>query len=581
MFLIPSMALLAAAAAPQNVREPVALAPLDSWGREMEIDSDGGLTAAIWERATNPRRIECAVSDGRGVDWSPSRVVIEDHPGGAGYLSRDSTSLAVSGGVIYVAYEGNDLQGGDWEVYVTHSADQGRSWSAPSLVPAESVNLSFIDPHSWKIVADGDRVYVAVALGGSGSDTLVLSSSEDRGMTWHSSLYVSSDANGNAVGAYDLTAQDGEVFVAWTGVEPSLADHSVMIRPSADGGRSWDTADPIEVDQNPLGTGWGDRRDDFVVQGGATGLVVGWLERGASSGTVPDLRIRYSPDGGRTWPQPESSMARRSSAVREFDLGFDGETIVAGFTEYPASSQYGLFWCARSTQFGAAWKFEEVAPADHQISRPQVMGEGDLWAIAVDDGSSAGTPESSYLIVSNDRGLSWGSRVGMPYRPGVEAIRDAVWAFDSVYANFMAVWGDRRGYQNVVPAAGGLRAQSIDALSPSFAAGAPIHFEASLFPESDAGADFVVFVSRRLENFHLPWGDGRNLGLGPNGYLPGQLAVLSGTLDADGFGATLPTTVPLTPGVTWYAAAMSYRVSATTGRIEPQTLTDTIAIKVQ
>ena len=169
----------------------------------------------------------------------------------------------------------------------------------------------------------------------------------------------------------------------------------------------------------------------------------------------------------------------------------------------------------------------------------------------------------------------------MPYRPGVEAISDAVWAFDSVYANFMAVWGDRRGYQNVVPAAGGLRAQSIDALSPSFAAGAPIHFEASLFPESDAGADFVVFVSRRLENFHLPWGDGRNLGLGPNGFLPGQLAVLSGTLDADGFGATVPTTVPQTPGVTWYAAAMSYRVSATTGRIEPQTLTDTIAIKVQ
>lgn len=161
------------------------------------------------------------------------------------------------------------------------------------------------------------------------------------------------------------------------------------------------------------------------------------------------------------------------------------------------------------------------------------------------------------------------------------SIDGAAWTFDPEYGNFLAVWEDFRDFDHRVPSAGGLRAQFIEAISPTFAVGDSVHFEAALFPESDAGADFLIFVSRHLENYRLPWGDGRNLGLGPNGYLPGQLPALSGTLDTDGSGVTMPTTIPPTPGVTWYAAAVSYRVSATTGRIEPQTITDTIAIKVR
>ena len=84
-----------------------------------------------------------------------------------------------------------------------------------------------------------------------------------------------------------------------------------------------------------------------------------------------------------------------------------------------------------------------------------------------------------------------------------------------------------------------------------------------------------------MGSFAVPYGDGRSTGLATNPYLPTYLNVLSGTLDGNGMGTTVPTTVPPTPGVTWYATAMSYLVSGTTGRVYPLTLTDRIAIPVQ
>ncbi|MAW59360.1 MAG: hypothetical protein CMJ94_00845 [Planctomycetes bacterium] len=582
MLSLLSPVLLLAAALPQQPRAVQRLTSGDIECRRQELAVDGDFAVAAWsdQGTAGVRRAWVSTSDGRGVDWSPARLAFEEVTGEYWRYEPEDQMLAVADGVIYLGLRIFEDPPGKEFLFLTRSEDQGQTWSEPvKLPPVNLASNEFLK--TFQIVAEGDRVHAMAYFNVSGSDRIVVASSQDRGRTW-ANLLEPDQQSARITGGARVHVEDGVLTLAWADNRnsPGSAYHDVFLNRSVDGGQTWAHAQDIQVDDSAAGTGKVDATRPLTIAGGDQGLVMGWIE--TFPGDEPDLVIRYSADGGQTWTQPSSRMARRDGPVEEFGLDFDGTTIVTTFREINVNSGYSMLWCGRSRQFGAAWKLSNVAPSSNYIEDVQLTGNGDTWAVLCED-SSIGRIGSWYAV-TRDAGKTWSALQPMLPEPRERDQVDPRVAWSERYQNILVAWIDLDwatfGARDELDV-GGFRVQTLQAVSPSFTPGDPVHFEASLFPEADAGADFVVFVSRSLENFHLPWGDGRNLGLGPNGFLPGQLAVLSGTLDADGFGATVPTTVPQTPGVTWYAAAMSYRVSATTGRIEPQTLTDTIAIKVQ
>jgi hypothetical protein len=272
------------------------------------------------------------------------------------------------------------------------------------------------------------------------------------------------------------------------------------------------------------------------------------------------------------WPIPESTLPSQGGSVIRVSCAFDGATIVVAWAESVASSSN--LYAATSHDFGVSWSIDQVSDSGN-TGNIEVAGEGDFWAVV--NGEKA-TPflQASF---SRDGGLTWLGPIHL--RDSIAgAAYDPTLSFNARYQNFIASWSDTEsGFAQVH--AGGLRLQTLQAVSPSFAPGDALHFEASHFPDSDDGALFAVFVSRGVGNYAVPYGDGRNTGLLSNPYLPAKLHLLSGTLDADGFGATPQLSIPNTPGVTWYATGLSYLVSSTTGKVYPLTMTDRTSLTVQ
>lgn len=567
MLVASPLILLAALAIPQQVREPVELGA--SFALESALAQDGDLSVVVWLDGSH--RLFASTSDARGLDWTSAIEIDAAWPGTRGF---DRHGVAVSDGSIYVIWA-DGRYGSQHNLQLSRSDDAGANWSTPVRVPDGAV-AGEEDVAVYTVKASGDNVYVALRRsrpGASFDDDVWFASSNDRGQTWNTSL------QGNTATAHcptvAMAAQGGNAFVVWpdgrhSGL-PSSSD--LFLRMSHNAGASWmmNMGDE-KINESPAGTGfvaW----EGLDIQGGMTGLVAAWLESDLPAvGDPAQLHIRYSPDGGHMWPIPESTLGVTGGPVKEHSLGFDGFILVAAWVEEMAGRDE--VFAAHSTDFGLSWSIEQVSIAGG--GAPRVAGSGDQWMVVY---SPPG--ETSLLARSSrDAGKTWLPAVNL-FSTGAGRAYDSSSVFDVRYGNFLTSWIESSSTMGRRAFAGGLRPQTIQAVSPSFAPGDAIHFEASHFPASDDGAMFAVFVSRGTGNYAVPYGDGRSTGLATNPYLPNYLNVLSGTLDASGSGATIPTTVPPTPGVTWYATAMSYLVSGSTGRVYPLTLTDRIEIPVQ
>ncbi|MAW59358.1 MAG: hypothetical protein CMJ94_00835 [Planctomycetes bacterium] len=557
--------LLAALAVPQQPREPVELGASAS---KTALAQDGDLSVVVWQDARSG--LHASTSDARGLEWSPAVEIDAAWPGTRGFWHQ---GVAVSDGSIYVVW--SDTRDGKSNLQLSRSDDAGASWSAPTRVPDGALPGAEEVIH-YQVEASGDNVYVAMRRSRAGlqfTDDIWFASSNDRGQTWNASL----QANTATAGCFALAmaAEGDNAFVTWSDGRHASLNHAtdLFLRMTHNAGASWmmNMGDE-KINESPAGTGtvaW----EGLDLQGGMTGLVAAWLERDLPAvGDPAQLHVRYSPDGGHMWPIPESTLGVHGGAVKEHALGFDGYTLVVAWVEESAGRDE--VFAARSIDFGLNWSIEQISTTGG--SAPRVAGAGDQWLVLYSP------PGETQLLArsSRDGGASWLPAVDL-LATNAGTASDADLHFDARYGNFLASWIDRPATAADRAVAGGVRPQTLTAHSPSFAPGDPLHFEASHFPISDDGANFLVFVSRGTGGFALPWQDGRLTGLASNPYLPAYLPVLSGTLDSGGFGATIPTVVPSTPGVTWYATALSYLVSSTTGRVYPLTLSDRIAIPVQ
>ncbi|MCH2101272.1 MAG: glycoside hydrolase [Planctomycetes bacterium] len=554
----------------QEPRVPQQL-DIGSFAYDPAVVSEGDLSAILWKDGVTSE-LYLSSSDGHGVTWS-APVRVDDAPAGtARFVSNHS--LAVCEGVLYAAWQ--DGRNGANDTYFSRSFDGGQTWSASMrLEDGYAAGSQAVD--ALQIVASGDYVYVAMRVDNpSGGEDIWMASSMDQGATWNPSLMANAggaDCDYFVVNTCTCGGCGGmNVFITFADDRNQAEMDDLFLRMSHNGGVSW-MMNMLDEQIDEAGPGVGDVEAPEVLSvGGMTGLAIAWLEDETPTSAVEEeLHVRYSPDGGHMWPIPEAVLGSGAD-VDNPALAFDGSTLLVAWED----DRTGVdeVYLAVSRDFGISW-------IEHQISTdggayPVLSGQGDLWAVSY---SAGGFPERTEMAVSRDGAMSFLPAMDLELGGGADSDYVEI-AYNSMYDNFVTAWLDDASGSNRV-FTGGARSQTLQAVSPSFVPGDVIHFEASHFPISDDGAMFAVFVSRGTGNYAVPYGDGRSTGLASNPYLPGYLNVLSGTLDASGFGATVPTTVPRTPGVTWYATGLSYLVSSSTGKVYPLTLTDRIEISVQ
>lgn len=561
--MLVSFSLLLASAAQEP--RPAQQLDLGSLAYDPAIVSQGELSASLWKDGVSSE-LYASTSDGRGLVWSAPVRVDDDLSGSSKFVS--ARSLALADGVLYAAWR--DGRNGDLDAYFSRSIDGGQTWSASiRLDDGYAAGAQAVD--YVQIVADENYVYVAMRVDNpGGGEDIWMASSMDKGANWNPTLQANTaDADCDYV---SIACEGANAFITFADNRNSATEDDLFLRMTHNGGVSW-MMNMLDEQIDEGGANNGDvEAPELLILGGMTGLVVAWLEdQTLSSPDDEELHIRYSPNGGHMWPVPESTLGAGFD-VENPSVAFDGATIVAAWEDDRSGNDE--VYAAVSRDFGISW-------TEHTISQgggsyPVVCGGEDFWAISYTSGSF---PEGTALAVSRDGATSFLG--GMSLKGGIGNDTDFnELSYNELYQNFISVWlDDAAGSNNLY--VGGLRPQTLQAVSPSFAPGDPLHFEASNFPVSDDGALFAVFVSRGIGNYPVPYGDGRSTGLLSNPYLPAKLHLLSGTLDADGFGATPQLSVPNTPGVSWYATGLSYLVSSTTGAVYPLTMTDRTSLTVQ
>ncbi len=303
------------------------LGPIEAHGEsppKLAYGADGRLHAIyVVARVVPGRRFPQSAlrhvsSDDGGRTWTPPASVTDDSVFG----SHNFHSLyAGPDGTVYVAWL--DGRHGRSATYVASSTDGGRSWS-PNVRVAQGESC----PCCRTAIAAGSdgTVYLAwrAVLPGSVRD-VVVSRSDDRGLTWSEPVTVHDDGwvfDGCPHAGPSLqVGADGRLHVAWwTGREGAAG---VRYAQSADGARTF--APPVDIGVADFSR----PAHAQVALGADDRVVVAW-----DDGTLrtPRVTVRASRDGGRTFgpPVPVSEEGRAATFPV---LAVDGRHVSVAWSE--------------------------------------------------------------------------------------------------------------------------------------------------------------------------------------------------------------------------------------------------------
>ncbi|MGE5242746.1 MAG: sialidase family protein [Betaproteobacteria bacterium] len=196
-----------------------------------------GTQYVVWNQGLN---VTLAVSRDGGRTFEPSRPVFDVGPpyfGGAGGIPGVSRAMGfpqvgVDGrrGTLYVTW--SDFRNGDVDVFLSRSADRGRTWSPPLRVNDDPVHDGADQFLQWMAVdpADGSvnvQFYDRRDDPGNRLTRVTLARSTDGGRTFTNYAWSDEPFGGdNAfLGDYEwLTAVGGRVFGVWAEAAPEGYD---------------------------------------------------------------------------------------------------------------------------------------------------------------------------------------------------------------------------------------------------------------------------------------------------------------------------------------------------------------------
>lgn len=237
-------------------------------------------------------------------------------------------------------------------ILASRSLDGGRTWSRPATLTAVPLgkNTDFVDKESITADPRDPRLVYAVwdrlVTNAAGTATITgnteFTRSTDGGRTWEPVRILFDPGIGNQTIANQIAVgPNGTLYNLAARINhtdnPAPEDFSVIVSRSYDKGRHW--TPPVTVSR--LGTVGvvepaggkpirsGDIIPDIAVAPNGT-LYVVWQDARFSGGTVDQIALSSSRDGGRTWTRPvlASNSGSAAAFVGSVDVTRDGTIVV-------------------------------------------------------------------------------------------------------------------------------------------------------------------------------------------------------------------------------------------------------------
>ena len=281
--------------------------------------SFSGLRQERPERPTNGIFVTTSRDGGRRwadpvvvVDHLNSTTPFEDKP----YLTVDHSPGSPHRDRVHLAWTRFDVYGSDHpddrsHIFISHSLDDGRSFTAP---------LRVSDRGGDALDSDGtlEGAVPAVGLEGEvylvwgGPSGLVFDRSDDGGWTWGTDRVIQETPGGwdidvDGLGRHNgmpVTGVDhsdsparGTLFVNW--IDERHGDPDVFVMASSDGGESWSA--PVRVNDDPVGNGAAQMFTWMAVDPADGSVNVVFYDRRGLDGTLTGVTLARSINGGRTF----------------------------------------------------------------------------------------------------------------------------------------------------------------------------------------------------------------------------------------------------------------------------------------
>jgi hypothetical protein len=379
-----------------------------------------GLSGCAW---TPPAALNTNAATDSGDDFDPQ--VATD---GAGNWVAVWWSEENLGGKI----------GGDLDILVTRSTDNGATWTPPAALNTNAASDLGRDEHP-QVATDGGGNWVAVwrsdenLSGTIGTDLdILVSSSTDNGATWTPPAPLNTNAatdSGNDDHPGVTTDGEGKWVAVWQS-EESLSgtigtDYDIVVSTSTDNGVSW--TPPAALNTNAATDSGDDEHPQVTTDGGRNWVAV-WRSDENLSGTIGtdyDILVSTSTDNGVSWTPPaalNTNAATDSRGDLRPQVTTDGEgNWVAVWDSWDdlggtLGPDFDIL-VARSTDNGITWTppaaLNTSAASDSgEDYSPQLTTDGGgkwvaVWYSSENLGGTFGTDYDILVARSMDNGGMW------------------------------------------------------------------------------------------------------------------------------------------------------------------------------
>lgn len=290
-------------------------------------------TTSLQAKRSNATDLVLKRSTDQGESWSELTTLT----GGDGSVNMKPCLLTGSNGTTHLLYtlDPSKFLTGQYEIYSTHSTDNGSSWSQPTKIDAAPGNytLSTLSGHGIQ-TKSGKLVVPVLAVYGRQKSISVLYSS-DEGQTWEAGGVVPDLTN--AANANIVELPDNRLLLI-IGHEASSGNRKFAY--SNDGGLSWSTPENSKIRSGSAGHKF-QGASLITALGQFVHVTPGDLQKGSEYGLAvadlpenqkemyiykaPDfglgLNITTSDNNGTSWSTPESLLKLQTYTDYKFLTG--------------------------------------------------------------------------------------------------------------------------------------------------------------------------------------------------------------------------------------------------------------------